>query len=92
MAVIWGLPTWVWLAISGIALVVFIVIAHALAVVFASVRDLIDSLELSQRLMSAAVEQTRDEMEKMQEGLARLSARSGEPPDHPVHEPSWKEW
>lgn len=88
MAVIWGLPTWVWLAISGIALVVFVVIARALAVVFASVRDLIDSLELSQRLMNSAVEQTREEMQKMQEGLARLSARSAEPSE----DPAWKDW
>lgn len=88
MGVIWGLPNWVWLVISGIALLVFVAIARALAVVFASIRDLIDSLELSQRMMTAALEQTRQEMEKMQDGLSRLSARGADG----AEEPAWKEW
>ena len=87
MAVIWGLPNWVWLVIAGIALLVLVAIARALAIVFASLHELIDSLELSQQLLSASLESTRDEMEKMQEGLTRIGNRTPAQADA-----AWKDW
>ncbi|HVL91173.1 MAG TPA: hypothetical protein VM841_13150 [Actinomycetota bacterium] len=87
MAVIWGLPNWVWYVLAGFALAGFLIIARVLVMLFAAFRELFESLELSQRMLTAALESTRSEMEKMQESMARIGNKSVEGGD-----PAWKDW
>ncbi|MGH2829024.1 MAG: hypothetical protein ACRDJM_00925 [Actinomycetota bacterium] len=75
MAVLWGLPAWVWITVAGIAFCASLVILRVLRAAFAAVRELGESLELSSQVLRTTLEATRDEVTRAQEGLQRLGRR-----------------
>lgn len=89
MAVIFGLPTWVWIAIAAIGAASCIVIGKALAAAFNSLREVTESLELSKRMLTMALRTARDESERTQQALARLGGRR-QNADEPGG--SWQDW
>ncbi len=87
MAVIWSLPTWVWVAVAIVVLGACALIVRVLAIVFASLRDLADSLELSGRMLTSALESTRTDLEQAKQGLERIGSGTTEPAEE-----AWKDW
>lgn len=91
MAIIWGLPNWVWLVVAGIAFATCLVIVRVLATLFAGFRDLFDSLQLTKQMLDASLESTRQELTVVQERMARLGARGEDGGAEEVTD-SWRNW
>lgn len=87
MAVIWGLPTWVWIVVASVVCAACGLIARVLARAFVHAKELLESLETSRSLLASSLEATRDEMTRASENLARLGRRGEQPAGD-----AWRDW